>query len=226
MLSSQTVPTRSSVEPEILDQPLFPRDRQTLSLHTYRPSAAPTHNLQPTPFPLDPTPGAHYPSIAHFSHNALPWKVKAGDYLEIRKVQRPTVKKIAGPGKWGMPPSAAENKTGGEALRGLSKKPGRESFFCRVSEDMPNIPINQIQLPESVASSFRFQARGEVEVIRVSLLTTHLVHDVSHARYRSQKKLMPISLSYGSPNTSDVRICGVWLCHWKVKQSTPARNYL
>jgi hypothetical protein len=33
---------------------------------------------------------------------------------------------------------------------------------------MPNIPLNQIHLPESVAAAFKMQHRMEVEVAKVS----------------------------------------------------------
>ena len=56
---------------------------------------------------------------------------------------------------------------GGDALKDIAKNMGRDTFIFRVGEDMPNIPINQIQVPESVAAAFRFQHRSEVELVKV-----------------------------------------------------------
>lgn len=60
-----------------------------------------------------------------------------------------------------------ESKTGGEALKGLGKKSERDGFVFRVGEDCPNVPLNQVQVPDTVAAAFRFVNRLEVELIRV-----------------------------------------------------------
>ena len=56
---------------------------------------------------------------------------------------------------------------GGEALRGLKRGSGHDGFVFRVGEDSLHIPTNQIHVPESVASSFEFNLRSEVEIVRV-----------------------------------------------------------
>jgi len=108
--------------------------------------------------------------MIHFAYDALPYKVQPGDYLEIRRIERPEIptgtfsrtmgSSLSGP--------AAEKSVGGEALKNLAPNSGRDAYIFRVGEDNTNVPISQIQVPESVASAFRFQHRLDVEVVRVS----------------------------------------------------------
>lgn len=163
--SAPAVPTRASLDPA---EPLFPRDRTTLVLYTYRPSNNSTGISQPSPLPSSSSSPAVPHSMVQFAHDALPWKVRPGEYLQMRRIERidslhQSTSRTRGMG--GAGPMAIA-KSGGEALRHLGK--GRDAYIFRAGEDISTIPINQIHLPESVAAAFRFQHRNEVEIIRVS----------------------------------------------------------
>ncbi|BEJ00902.1 hypothetical protein CcaverHIS631_0507590 [Cutaneotrichosporon cavernicola] len=150
---------RSSVQelpppPEIVG----PLDRATLSLYTYTPNlsvaaaAAPSNSLLPAP-------AANLACLrVQLSYASLPWPVKAGDFLEIRRVP-------GGAPRRGGPPQ----RTGdGEAIEGVKPNKGRDGYVFQVREDMPSVPLNQIQVPNSVANAYRLQHRQDVEVLKIS----------------------------------------------------------
>jgi len=160
--SAPTVPTRASLDGSLDGH--YSSNRAQLVLYTYKPSSTSTNNAQPTPLPATPTAATGITSTVLLSHASLPWHVEPGDYLEIRRIRRDE-----GGAKSKSTPNAAEPaKSGGEALRGVAKGTQRDGYVFRLGEDAPNVPGNQIQVPESVAAAFKFQHRLEVEVVRVS----------------------------------------------------------
>lgn len=163
--SAPAVPTMASLDH---GEPLFPKDRVNLALYTYRPNNSSTGISQPSPLPTSSAHAAVH-SMVQFAYDSLPWKVRPGDYLQIKRVQRDdrhSTSRTRGMGGMGGSGPMDGAKAGGEAIKGLSRK--RNAYIFRAGEDTPNIPMGQIHLPESVASAFRFQHRSEVEVIRVS----------------------------------------------------------
>ncbi|GMK55697.1 hypothetical protein CspeluHIS016_0207530 [Cutaneotrichosporon spelunceum] len=135
-----------------------PVDRTTLSLYTYTPNlSAPAATLPCNS--LVPAPASNLAcSRVQLSYASLPWPVKAGDYLEIRRVP-------GGAPRLGGPPQ----RTGdGEAVEGVKPNKGRDGYVFQVREDMPSVPLNQIQVPNSVANAYRLQHRQDVEVIKIA----------------------------------------------------------
>lgn len=165
---ASTSPTAAFVSPignhrhresiDHVDDGLFALERATLALYTYKPSPTSIAISQPSPLPS--TSSATPPSVVQFNHTSVPFRVRPGDYLEIRRLRR------AAPSK----PSGDEGapRIGGEALKGVPKYRGRDGYVFRAGEDAPSVPLNQVQVPDSVATAFRLQHRTDVEVIRVS----------------------------------------------------------
>lgn len=132
-----------------------------LTLYTYTPSSMPHTSIQPSPLPSKHSFAKHITSLVNFNYASLPWRIRPGDYLEIRRtdeeVTRESVKGIKGS-------DGDQTKAGGEALKGVSRKFKRDGYIFRVGEDAPNLSIGQIQVPESVAAAFKFQHRLEVDI--------------------------------------------------------------
>jgi hypothetical protein len=141
-----------------VDEGLFALERATLALYTYKPATTSIAISQPSPLPS--TSSAAPPSVVQFNHTSVPFRVRPGDYLEIRRLRRAIPTKPSG--DEGTP------RTGGEALKGVPKYRGRDGYVFRAGEDAPNVPLNQVQVPDSVATAFRLQHRSDVEIIRVS----------------------------------------------------------
>ena len=130
---------------------LFPLERASLTVFTYKPSAV---GSQPSPLPST----SAVQSTILVNYTSLPWSVRPGDYFEIRSVRR------------------EKKDTGGEALRGVKWSLGRAGFTFRIGHDA-NVPVGQIQVPESVATAFHFQHRAEVEVLQLwDPSTAHIDH--------------------------------------------------
>ncbi|EIW66543.1 hypothetical protein TREMEDRAFT_35030 [Tremella mesenterica DSM 1558] len=140
-------------------------DRAQLQLYTYKATSVPGPSSQPSPLPSTSGNFTIAPrSQVLFSFNTLPWLVRTGDYLEIRRIGNAGLEKTAAHGPHAL-------KAGGEALKSVVReaKAGevRDGYVFRVGADAPNIPINQIHIPETVASAFCLQHRLEVQVMRV-----------------------------------------------------------
>lgn len=163
--SAPVVPTRGSLDP--VDAPLFLDEKIKLLLYTYRPNNLAQH-AQPAPLPSINGASAAAPSCVHFSYEALPWPVRAGDYLQIRRIERDDTHSMSLKRGLGMSIAGpSEVKGGGEALKQIAPGSKRDAYIFRVGDDCPNIPINQIQVPDNLAAAFRFQHRLEIEVSRV-----------------------------------------------------------
>ena len=168
--SAPVVPTRGSLDP--IEPPLFLDDKIKLLLYTYRPNNLAQH-AQPSPLPSVNGSAAAPPSCVHFSYDALPWPVQAGDYLQIRRIERADSNPMSIKRGLGMSIAGPSDvKGGGEALKQIAPGSKRDAYIFRVGDDCPNIPMNQIQVPDSLAAAFRFQHRLEVEVSRVSIPCT------------------------------------------------------
>ena len=141
--------------------------RARLTLYTYKPSTGSSTNTQPSPLPSKSAPSSAELSPVLLSHSALPWPVRSGEYLEIRRIRPHGAHAARARGMGGEP---AQVKLGGEALQGVVRNKGRDGYLFRIGEDAPHIPSNQIQVPESVAAAFRFQHRLDVEVFRVRFI--------------------------------------------------------
>jgi hypothetical protein len=143
------------------DEGLFGLERATLALYTYKPPSTSMGIAQPSPLPSTShkTPA---PAV-QFNHASLPFRVRPGEYFEIRRLGRPTKVK----GEEGV-------KSGGEALKGVPRYLGHDGYVFRAGDDAASVPLNQIQVPDSVATAFRLQHRLDVEVIRVSAAVAKL----------------------------------------------------
>lgn len=142
-----------------MDDGLFPAERATMALYTYKPSISnPANANQPSPLPS--TSGPVSQSGVQVNYASLPFRVRPGEYLEIRRVKRPAAARVKG--------EERSQRVGGEALKGVPRYLGRDGYVFKVGEDMPNVPVGQIQVLDSVASAFRLQHRSDVEVLRVS----------------------------------------------------------
>lgn len=135
----------------------------SLSLYTYNsnttsaPPPASGTNL------LLPAPASNLASSrVLLSYASLPWDVKAGDYFEIRRAPGSGLPVRPGPN-----PISDERPGDGEALEGVKPGKGREGYIFRLREDMPNVPLNQIQVPNSVAQAFKLQHRQDIEIRRI-----------------------------------------------------------
>jgi len=167
--SAPVVPTRQTLNQQQKDD-FDGADRARLCLYTYRPNNTASQPAQPSPLPSANPTSMNHPAMVHFAYDALPFKVQPGHYLEIRRIDRP---ELANNGNFSrtmgssLSGPAAEKSAGGEALKNLAPNTGRDAYIFRVGEDCPNVPISQIQVPETVASAFRFQHRLDVSVVRV-----------------------------------------------------------
>ena len=130
-------------------------DQVQLTLYTYTPKSASTGTSQPSPLPSS---SRHtVPSQVSFAYAALPWSVRPGDYVEIRRPRR----------RAGLLANQATDRNKAEATKGVLRDSGRDGYVFMVGEDVPNVPLNQIQVPESIAASYKLQHRLEVDVFRV-----------------------------------------------------------
>ena len=162
--SAPTLLTRSSLDGGASGT--LPPDRAELALFTYKPSSSLPAVSQPSPLPSSSALVGGTASPVIFSHAALPWPVSPGEYMEIRRIRRPVIGSSARNRGMGADPNPA--RQGGEALKGVAKGSGRDGYVFKVGEDAPQVPANQIQVPDSVASAFNLQHRREVEILRVS----------------------------------------------------------
>ena len=160
--SAPAVPTRSN---SAVSERLFPVDRVQLTLYTYKPATVPTSASQPSPLPSHSAFSPSTPSLVLFSYMAIPWSVRPGDYLEIRRIRRPDVRAVARTRGMGGEPQA---RLRGEALKGVIRNAGRDGYIFRAGQSASNVPASQIQVPETVAVAFKLQHRTDVEVVRVS----------------------------------------------------------
>jgi hypothetical protein len=140
-----------------------------LTLYTYTPSSMPHPSSQPSPLPSKHSFTKHVTSLVNFNYASLPWRIRPGDYLEIRRTDEEFTRDASKNIKGG---ENDQSKAGGEALKGVSRKFKRDGYIFRVGEDAPNLSIGQIQVPESVAAAFKFQHRLDVDI-----------HYVSHGLY-------------------------------------------
>ena len=112
----------------------YPKDRVTLILQSYKVTATISSTAQPSPLPSTSTHHQASPSNVLFSHAALPWPVRAGDYLEVRRVRRTDVRSTAR----GRTPGAEAKRSAGEALKGIQKglrtRWLRLPYWCRCAE--------------------------------------------------------------------------------------------
>ncbi|ODN76686.1 vacuolar membrane-associated protein IML1 [Cryptococcus amylolentus CBS 6039] len=173
MPSAPAVPTRATLEGGILDLSLLEKERDsaTLLLYTYRPpisNAANNNAAHPFPLPSTSASPTAPSSQVTINYAALPWDVKPGDYLEIRKIARPKTSRSVAPMRiQGLEGETQQKVKGSPAIEGVKPGKGREGYVFRLGDDSPNTNIHQIQVPDSVASAFGFQNRLEVEVRRV-----------------------------------------------------------
>lgn len=138
-------------------------DRTVLSLYTYTPNAS-ASSTSASSTSLLPAPAPNLASSrVQFSYASLPWPVKVGDYLEIRRISPAQRTGTPGP-----TPVKNERSGDGDAVEGVKPDKGRDGYVFQVREDMPNVPLNQIQVPNSVANAYRLQHRQDVEVIKIS----------------------------------------------------------
>jgi hypothetical protein len=166
MVSFTSAPVVLQVKSPIQEHnaPLFSSDSNTvhLSLYTYSPSAQSLTTPTATATSLLPAPAANLSfSRILVSYASLPWGVKAGDYLSIR---RPPPSTLPG-GRPGLPPPPDRLDT--DALEGVKPNRGRDLYIFRLSDDHPAVPMNQIQVPNTVAQAFRLQHRQDVQISRV-----------------------------------------------------------
>lgn len=169
-----TVPSAPEVRqpPALIDEPMATPitpasfDNKTqLTLYTYKAGSMPGPSSQPSPLPSRHSFTNNITSEVHFNYASLPWRVRNGDYLEIRRTDEEVTKE----GLKGSSKGAESEKarSGGEALKGVSRKHGRDGYIFRVGDDAPNVAVGQIQVPESVATAFKFQHRLDIELYLV-----------------------------------------------------------
>lgn len=155
-------PLTTPVTPGVFD------NRTQLTLYTYKAGSQPGPSSQPSPLPSKHSFTNNVSSEVMFNYASLPWRVQYGDYLEIRRTDEEVGKEsLKGASKGGESDKA---RSGGEALKGVSRKHSRDGYIFRVGEDAPNVGIGQIQVPESVATAFKFQHRLDIDVFLVSIL--------------------------------------------------------
>lgn len=175
-----TVPSAPEIRPPVFnDEPIIPPNttglydnKVQLTLYTYKSGSIPGPSSQPSPLPSKHSFTNNITSDVHFNYASLPWRVRYGDYLEIRRTNEEVTKE----GLKGSSKGAESEKAraGGEALKGVSRKHDRDGYIFRVGDDAPNVAIGQIQVPESVATAFKFQHRLDIEL--------YLVSQISHLR--------------------------------------------
>lgn len=162
--------TPGAQQSNLLPSPMSPTDmgfsngsdgRVILSLYTFNPPVN-TISQKDQQASLLPAPAAVNSTKVLLSHASLPWPVRAGDYLEIRKVNTPQIPSRPGP----RPMKGSGNDL--DALSGVKPNTGRDGYVFRLGEDCPNVPVNQIQVPNAVATAFKMQHRQDVEICRIS----------------------------------------------------------
>lgn len=170
-----TVPSAPEVRlPAFTDEPaatpvtpaggIFDNKAQ-LTLYTYKAGSLPGAPSQPSPLPSKHSFTNNVTSQVVFNYASLPWRVRYGDYLEIRRTDEEAHKDgLKGSNKTGESEKA---RAGGEALKGVSRKHGRDGYIFRVGDDATNVAVGQIQVPESVATAFKFQHRYDVDILLV-----------------------------------------------------------
>lgn len=213
--SAPSVPTRSSLDG---GSAFNLGDAAQLQLYTYKPTASTSFAPQPLPLPATPTSTGQIPaSQVLFSFNSLPFLVQSGDFLEIRRI-----------GDAGLNDSTVKGprvvKTGGEALKKVQR--GRDGFIFRVGADAPNIPLDQIHIPESIAAAFFFQHRLDVHVRKVRYWQSRQILWLTPNSCAIQVERRLTMWNCNFPSISAAQTCGAWGCHWKVQQYMSARKCL
>lgn len=164
--SEPTSPIKEQASPDKSEGPLLgtETDKVLLSLYTYNPSATTAPTPASTAHSLLPAPAANLSSSrVLLSYASLPWDVKPGDYFEIRRTAGASM-----PVRPGPHPLPDERSGEGDALEGVKPGKGRDGYIFRLREDMTNVPLNQIQVPNSVAQAFKLQHRQDVQVRRIA----------------------------------------------------------
>lgn len=139
-------------------------DKAVLSLYTYNPSSSTAQTPTSALHSLLPSPAANLASSrVLLSHASLPWDVRPGDYFEIQRLPGADM-----PVRPGPHPILEERSGDGDALEGVKLGKGRDGYIFRLREDMPNVPLNQIQVPNSVAQAFKLQHRQDVQIRRIA----------------------------------------------------------
>ncbi|ORY27432.1 hypothetical protein BCR39DRAFT_538001 [Naematelia encephala] len=188
--SAPIFPTRrSSIDGDSDVDPLDMQRTIQLLLYTYKLSPTNTTNAgqsgpQPSPLPSASSLPATAPCRVLVNYASLPWSARPGDYFEIRRIRRPITRSEAR--AKGMGASPERNKAGGEAMKGVARGQGRDGYVFRLGDDHPEIPINQIQVPDSVALAFRFPHRLEIEVVKLS---DHFLTQVDYVELRFSQYL-------------------------------------
>jgi len=137
-----------------------------LELYTYTPVENLVLQPQPSPLPRQHSFSQTVTSMVRFNYKSLPWRIRNGDYLELRRTDVEAAKQTLKTSKGGESDRA---KIGGEALKGVSRRYERDGYIFRVGADSLDVGLGQIQVPESVATAFRFQHRMEVDIYIVRI---------------------------------------------------------
>lgn len=132
-----------------------------LELYYYKPPEEKPLHSQPSPLPRQQPFNNVVSSPVKFSYKSLPWRIRNGDYLELRRTDAEAARETLKTSKGGESDRA---KTGGEALKGVSRRYERDGYIFRVGADSPETEVGQIQVPESVATAFGFQYRMECDI--------------------------------------------------------------
>lgn len=168
-----TVPSAPEMRPPVFnDEPVVTPDptagmydnKIQLTLYTYKSGSIPGPSSQPSPLPSKHSFTNNITSEVHFNYASLPWRVRHGDYLEIRRTNEEVTKTKEGLKGSSKGAESEKARAGGEALKGVSRKHNRDGYIFRVGDDAPNVAIGQIQVPESVATAFKFQHRLDIEL--------------------------------------------------------------
>ena len=168
-----TVPSAPEIRPpsvkdaSISDPPATSSSeiKKQLTVYTYSPKPPQLPSRQPSPLPRRQPDNVPVISEVIFNFKSLPWRIRNGDYLEMRRPD-------AEPGKEALKTSQggdSDRKAGGEALKGVSRRYERDGYIFRVGADDADMEAGHIKVPESVATAFRFQHRLEVDIYIVSV---------------------------------------------------------
>lgn len=227
-----TIPSAPEVRPAAFnDEPLatpvtpaglFDDNKIQLTLYTYKTGSQPGASSQPSPLPSKHSFTKNVTSQVLFNFASLPWRVRYGDYLEIRRTDEEANKDgLKGSSKAGESDKA---RAGGEALKGVSRKHGRDGYIFRVGEDAPNVAVGQIQVPESVATAFKFQHRLDIDLFLVR--RSNLDHQLTN-RFPTRQNTHAISITSNSasPSTWAEPTCGDLACLSRTRPSTSARRF-
>lgn len=168
-----TVPSAPEIRPPVFNEEPMVTPNTTagmydnkiqLTLYTYKSGSVPGPSSQPSPLPSKHSFTNNITSEVHFNYASLPWRVRHGDYLAIRRTNEEVTKTKEGLKGSSKSAESEKARAGGEALKGVSRKHNRDGYIFRVGDDAPNVAIGQIQVPESVATAFKFQHRLDVEL--------------------------------------------------------------